>query len=47
MKKTILISKTSSEEEVIDLIKNTYPSLIPDKIKKVIYIQGRIINIIL
>lgn len=47
MKKTILISKTSSEEEVINLIKNTYPSLIPDKIKKVIYIQGRIINIIL
>ena len=47
MKKTILTSKTSSEEEVINLIKNTYPSLIPDKIKKVIYIQGRIINIIL
>ena len=47
MKKTITVSKKSSEDDVISSIKNTYPSLIPGEIKKVIYVPEKIINIIL
>ena len=47
MKKTISVSKKSSEDDVISSIKNTYPSLIPGEIKKVIYVPEKIINIIL
>lgn len=46
MKKTISVSKDATQDEVINLIKNTYPELISDKIKRIIYIQGKIINII-
>lgn len=46
MKKTISISKEASEEDVINSIKNTYSDLIFGEIKKVIYVQGKIINII-
>ena len=46
MRKTILVSKEISEEEVINLIKNTYPDLIFGEIIKIIYVQGKIINII-
>lgn len=46
MKKTISVSKDATQDEVINLIKNTYPELISDEIKRIIYIQGKIINII-
>ena len=46
MKKTISVSKEIEEEKLIEIIKNTYPDLIIKEIKKVIYIKGRIINII-
>jgi len=46
MKKTISVSKEEKEEEVLKLIKNTYPELINKDIIKIIYIPGRIINII-
>ena len=47
MKKTILVnSDIEDENEVIKLIKNEYPDLIKDNIKKVIYVKGKIINII-
>ncbi len=47
MKRTININKELKEEEVIKLINETYPNLINSNIKKVIYVPGRIINIIL
>ena len=46
MKKTISVSKDATQDEVINLIKNTYPELISDEIKRIIYIQSKIINII-
>ena len=46
MKKTISVSKDATQDKVINLIKNTYPELISDEIKRIIYIQGKIINII-
>ena len=46
MKKTISISKNATQDEVINLIKNTYPKLIYGEIKRIIYVQGKIINII-
>ncbi len=46
MKKTISIFKEASEVDVISSIKNTYPDLIFGEIKKVIYVRGKIINII-
>ena len=47
MKKTILVdSSIEDENEVIEMIKTQYPDLIRNDIKKVIYIKGKIINII-
>ena len=46
MKKTIPVNKEISQEEVIDVIKKQYPNLIKSEIIKVIYIKGKIINII-
>lgn len=46
MKKTISVSKDATQDEVINLIKNTYPEIIFGEIKRIIYIQGKIINII-
>lgn len=46
MKKTIYVSKEISQDEVIEKIKEEYPDLIKDDIVKIIYIQGKIINII-
>ena len=46
MKKTLSVSKDATQDEVINFIKNTYPELICGEIKKIIYIQGKIINII-
>jgi len=46
MKKTILISKDALEKDVIESIKSKYPELIRGIISKVIYIPGKIINII-
>ena len=46
MKKTINVAKNAEESAVIELIKKEYPNLISGEIKKVIYIPGKIINII-
>lgn len=47
MKKTILIdSNIEDENQIIGMIKSEYPDLIKNDIKKVIYIKGKIINII-
>ena len=46
MKKTISISKEATEQLVLDSIKTTYPELINGEIVKVIYIPGKIVNII-
>ena len=46
MKKTISVSKDATQDEVINLIKNTHPEIIFGEIKRIIYIQGKIINII-
>lgn len=47
MKKTILVdSSIEDENEIIEMIKTQYPDLIRNDIKKVIYIKGKIINII-
>ena len=46
MKKTISVSKVETEINVIGLIRDKYPELINGNIIKVIYIPGRIINII-
>ena len=46
MKKTILVDSSIEDENIIvDMIKSQYPELIKSDIKKVIYIQGKIINI--
>ena len=48
MKKTILADSSIEDEKIIiDKIKSEYPELINGDIKKVIYIKGKIINIIL
>ena len=48
MKKTILIDSTIEDEnKVIEMIKVEYPELIKNDIKKVIYVKGKIINVIL
>ena len=48
MKKTILVdSSIEDENQIIKMIKSEYPDLIKRDIKKVIYIKGKIINIIL
>lgn len=47
MKKTILINRNEEEKEIVEKIKTTYPQLITGEIKKVIYVPGKIINIIL
>lgn len=48
MKKTILIDSSIEDENIIiELIKSEYPDMIKDEIKKVIYIKGKIINIII
>ena len=47
MKKTILIDSSIEDENIIiDMIKSEYPDMIKKDIKKVIYIKGKIINII-
>ena len=46
MKKTILVNQEIEEKELIDKIKNEYPKLINGNILKVIYVKGKIINII-
>ena len=47
MKKTILVdSSIEDENEIIEIIKKQYPDLIRNDIKKVIYVKGKIINII-
>lgn len=47
MKKTILIDSSIEDENIIiDMIKSEYPYMINGDIKKVIYIKGKIINII-
>ena len=47
MKKTILVdSSIEDENKIIEMIKTQYPDLIRNNIKKVIYIKGKIINII-
>ena len=47
MKKTILVdSNIEDENEIIKMIRSEYPDLIKNDIKKVIYIKGKIINII-
>ena len=46
MKKTISISKEATEQQVLDAIEITYPNLINSEIVKVIYMLGRIMNII-
>ncbi len=44
--KNIFVNKDALENEVLELIKNNYPELIIGEIKKVIYVQGKTINII-
>ena len=47
MKKTILVdSNIEDENEIIKIIRSEYPDLIKNDIKKVIYIKGKIVNII-
>lgn len=46
MKKTIFVSKEISQDEVMKKINEEYPDLIKGDIAKIIYIQGKIINII-
>ncbi len=48
MKKTILVDSSIEDENVIvEMIKLEYSDMIKDEIKKVIYIKGKIINIII
>lgn len=47
MKRTIEISVDKNQEQIINEIKKIYPELINGKIKKVIFIKGKIINIII
>ncbi len=48
MKKTILVDSSIEDENIIiDMIKQEYPDMIKNDIKKVIYVKGKIINIIL
>lgn len=47
MKKTIEVDKEIEEDDLLNMIENVYPHLIDGKIKKVIYLKGRIINIII
>ena len=47
MKKTIIAdSNIEDENEIIEMIRSEYPELIKNNIKKVIYVKGKIINII-
>lgn len=46
MKKTILVDKDIEEDELLEKIKEEYPNLIIGDIVKIIYLKGRIINII-
>ncbi len=39
-------SSIEDENQIIEMIKSSYPDLIKSDIKKVIYIKGKIINII-
>ena len=48
MKKTITIDLSIEDENIIvDLIKKEYPEMITGDIKKIIYVKGKIINIII
>lgn len=46
MKKTIYVSKDISQDNIIEKITEEYPDLIKGDIVKIIYIQGKIINLI-
>lgn len=46
MKKTILVNKEIEEDEIFMKIKEEYPNLITGDVIKIIYLKGRIINII-
>ncbi len=46
MKKTIKVAKTIEENKLMNEIKEIYPNLINGNIEKIIYLPGRIINII-
>ncbi len=46
MKKTILVSRKIEEEEILKKIRDEYPDIIIGDVVKVIYLKGRIINII-
>ena len=47
MKKTIIIdSSIENENQIIEMIKKEYPDLIKNEIKKIIYLKGKIINIL-
>ena len=48
MKKTILVdSNIEDEKTIVGMIKSVYPDMINGDIKKIIYIKGKIINIII
>ncbi len=48
MKKIILIdSSIEDEEKIVEMINDEYPDLIKSDIKKIIFVKGKIINIIL
>lgn len=48
MKKTILIDSSIEDENIlVEMIKSEYPDMIKGDIKKIIYIKGKIINIII
>lgn len=47
MKKTILVGKDMKQDDIINKIKEIYPNLINNEIRKIIYIPNKIINIIL
>lgn len=48
MKKTILVDSSIEDENIIiEMIRSEYPDMIKGNIKKVIYIKGKIINIII
>ena len=47
MKKTIEVSINSNQEEIMESIYKVYPELINGDIRKVIFIKGKIINVII
>ena len=48
MRKTILVDSSIEDgNKIVEIIKNEYPELIKSDIKRVIYVKGKIINIII